>query len=186
MSACHVSLGSSASKRISEERGRFCGWGTTRPSRRKIRQIVETEGACSLCRARWWAIVCAPQSPPRACNWDWSAVPWSVAPGPHSRPRDSGPRACRSNCDARHGLLPALRPSDLRPDAPRPGTAPLPQEISLRWVSPMSRHRCRLSTETGHHQPLRTRSRSRAGFRRLWRCKGENGTIPSYRLHFGH
>ena len=93
--------------------------GDHQPSRRKIRQIVETEGTCSLCRARWWAIVCAPQScpwesscsrrdttsapPPRACNWDWSAVPWSVAPGPHSRPRGSGPRACRSNCDGLRG-----------------------------------------------------------------------------------
>lgn len=47
MSACHISLCSSASKRISEEHGRFCGWGTTRPSRRKIRQIVSTEGTRS-------------------------------------------------------------------------------------------------------------------------------------------
>jgi transposase InsO family protein len=46
MSACHISLGSSASKRISEERGRFCGCGETRPSRLRIRQIVETDGTC--------------------------------------------------------------------------------------------------------------------------------------------
>lgn len=53
MSACHISLGGSASKRISEERGRLWGWGTTSPSRLRIRQIVETEGTESSSVARW-------------------------------------------------------------------------------------------------------------------------------------
>ena len=41
MSACHISLGSWASKRIRELRGRFCGWGSISPSRRRMRQIVD-------------------------------------------------------------------------------------------------------------------------------------------------
>ena len=45
MSVCHVSLGRSASKRIRLLCGRFCGWATIKPSRLRIRQIVETDGA---------------------------------------------------------------------------------------------------------------------------------------------
>jgi hypothetical protein len=57
-------LGSSASKRISDERGRFWGWETTSPSFLRTRQIVETEGTCSKRPPRWKAIVAAPQSWP--------------------------------------------------------------------------------------------------------------------------
>lgn len=91
-----------------------------------------------------------PAPPRRACGWDCAAAPGSEAPGPHSLPPGSGPRACRSSCDARHGPSPAPRRSGPPTRAPRPGTAPSPQEISLRRVSPMSRHRCRLSADTGH------------------------------------
>ena len=47
-SACQHSLGSSLSKRISELCGRFCRWGTMRPSRRRMRQIVEREGVSPM------------------------------------------------------------------------------------------------------------------------------------------
>ena len=43
-SACQSSLGSSAQKRIQDERGRFFGSCTTSPSRLRMRQIVETDG----------------------------------------------------------------------------------------------------------------------------------------------
>jgi hypothetical protein len=38
-----------------EERSRFCGWETIRPSRRRTRQIVEIEGirSCPISLARW-------------------------------------------------------------------------------------------------------------------------------------
>ena len=39
-----ISLGSCASKRVSEQRGRFCGWRSISPSLLKMRQIVEREG----------------------------------------------------------------------------------------------------------------------------------------------
>ena len=61
MSVCHISLGRSASKRISECSGRFCGWATISPSRLRTRQIVEGEGTAEL-GARCSAIVWAPQS----------------------------------------------------------------------------------------------------------------------------
>ena len=53
MSVCQVSFGRSASKRISEQRGRFCGWGTINPSRLRIRQIVALDGIPSMRPARW-------------------------------------------------------------------------------------------------------------------------------------
>lgn len=44
-SDCHVSLGSSASNLTYELRGRFLGSATTRPMSRRMRWIVETDGA---------------------------------------------------------------------------------------------------------------------------------------------
>jgi hypothetical protein len=66
MSACHRSLGISASNRTSELLGRLCDWGVTKPRRVRILQIVATEGtACSPWRrTRWTLIVCAPASNP--------------------------------------------------------------------------------------------------------------------------
>lgn len=54
-SACQVSLGSSAWRRINAQRGFFCGCGTISPSRRRILQIVETAGtrSCPIPWARW-------------------------------------------------------------------------------------------------------------------------------------
>ena len=45
MSACQRSFGISAWNRTNELRGRFCGWGVTKPRRDSTRQIVETAGA---------------------------------------------------------------------------------------------------------------------------------------------
>ena len=44
VSACHISLGRAASKRTKEERGRFWGWGVTRPWRERMRQMVPGRG----------------------------------------------------------------------------------------------------------------------------------------------
>ena len=59
-----VRLGCSASKRFHDERGRFCGWPTTKPRRDRIRQIVDTAGtlATARSRARCSAMVAAPAS----------------------------------------------------------------------------------------------------------------------------
>jgi len=40
-------------ERIRLQRGRFWGCATTRPSRFRMRQIVEREGTSFLCWARW-------------------------------------------------------------------------------------------------------------------------------------
>jgi hypothetical protein len=65
-SACQHSLGRSAQKRFHEERGRFCGWGTTNPRRLRMRQIVEVAGTLVTAgsRARCSAMVAAPASKP--------------------------------------------------------------------------------------------------------------------------
>ncbi len=46
-SVCQSSLGSAASKRMNDERGRLWGCGVIRPWRERIRQIVETAGTGS-------------------------------------------------------------------------------------------------------------------------------------------
>ena len=168
MSACHVSLGRSASKRISEQRGRFCGCGATSPSRRRIRQIVATEGTRSspfpgeVVGDRLSAAVVSLREQLLSQGHDCPHHLLGRAVGTGARrpgawlqgliPAFSVAGEQLVDPAAMHavGRSPALRPSGPRPDAPRPDTAPLPQEISLRWVSPMSRHRCRLSTETRH------------------------------------
>ena len=55
MSACQRSLGIWASNRMKELRGRFWGWGVTKPLRESTRQIVATEGSdpWGWRRARW-------------------------------------------------------------------------------------------------------------------------------------
>jgi hypothetical protein len=52
-SACHISLGSSASKRLNEDRGRLWGSGMIRPWRLRIRQMVAGEGTLSTRPTRW-------------------------------------------------------------------------------------------------------------------------------------
>ena len=47
MSACQRWLGWSAQNDFHDDRGRFCGCGTTNPRRDKIRQIVEAAGTGS-------------------------------------------------------------------------------------------------------------------------------------------
>jgi hypothetical protein len=51
-STCQISLGSLASKRMNELRGRLWGWGVIRPWRLRIRQTVEAEGSPSTRSAR--------------------------------------------------------------------------------------------------------------------------------------
>jgi len=72
VSACHRWLGCSAVNRCHDERGRFCGWGVTKPRRVRIRQIVATDGtagwvavaALGVRRTRWVRMVSAPASSP--------------------------------------------------------------------------------------------------------------------------
>lgn len=45
MSDCQVSFGNDDSKRTQLVRGRFWGWGTTKPRRTKTRWMVDTLGA---------------------------------------------------------------------------------------------------------------------------------------------
>ncbi len=52
-SDCQHSFGSWASKRTQELLGRLWGWGVTNPRRRRIRQIVDTEGTCWCRLPRW-------------------------------------------------------------------------------------------------------------------------------------
>ncbi len=53
MSACHRSFGISAANRMNELLGRFWGWGTTKPRRDRIRQMVETAGELPWRSLRW-------------------------------------------------------------------------------------------------------------------------------------
>ena len=52
LSDCQSSLGSAASKRMNEDRGRLCGCGVIRPWRARMRQMVATEGALPISRRR--------------------------------------------------------------------------------------------------------------------------------------
>ena len=63
-SPCQHSLGSAASKRMSEEAGRFLGSGSMNPAAKSTLQMVETDGqsARSLERCQW--MVRAPPSKP--------------------------------------------------------------------------------------------------------------------------
>src|SRR5439155_14882433 len=60
----------------SDERGRLCGWGTTRPRRRSTRTIELTEGARPRRRSRCHWIVSAPASSPWAKR---SARRWTIS-----------------------------------------------------------------------------------------------------------
>ena len=62
-SDCQVWFGRSAANLWNELRGRFCGCGTTRPARLRIRQMVALEGVWPS-RSRWARIVSAPASRP--------------------------------------------------------------------------------------------------------------------------
>ena len=68
MSACQHSLGRDASKRMNEVLGRFFGSGCTRPWSRRMRTIVEVDGAYIPCCSRWNWMVSAPESSP-----EWSS-----------------------------------------------------------------------------------------------------------------
>ncbi len=66
-SACQVSLGTSAQKRLRELFGLFWGWGITKPLALSTRQIVEVDATTSAWRFwRWYLIVSAPASTPRS------------------------------------------------------------------------------------------------------------------------
>jgi len=66
VSDCQRSLGMAASNRWPADLGRLCGWGTTKPRRTRIRQIVDTDGIrlVSGSRRRWLRMVSAPASQP--------------------------------------------------------------------------------------------------------------------------
>jgi hypothetical protein len=66
VSDCQRSLGIAASNRCPALLGRLCGWGTTKPRRTRIRQIVETAGIRGMLgsRCRWLRMVSAPASQP--------------------------------------------------------------------------------------------------------------------------